>query len=133
MMSPPITVDRAPGKAPYTISKFGMTFLAQSIAEEMRPHNVAANALWPVTGIDTQATRVFWPGQEKYWRKPEIIADATVAIVRTPPAARTGQALLDEEVLRAAGVTDFAKYQNDESVEPPPFSKLMFGGASDTK
>ncbi|MBI2898565.1 MAG: SDR family oxidoreductase [Planctomycetes bacterium] len=124
-MSPPMKAKPMPGKAAYMLSKFGMTFLAQSLAEEARPHNVAVNALWPVTAIDSQAVRTFWPGREEDWRTPEIVCDAAIAIVSRPPAERTGQALYDEDVLREAGIADFSRYALVPGSTPPPFSKTL--------
>lgn len=109
-MSPPIDLSVLPGKVGYMISKFGMTMLAFGLAEEMREHNIAVNALWPVTLIESYATINFGMGEPSMWRKADILADAVYAIVSQEPLARTGQALLDEDVLREAGVTDFDSY-----------------------
>lgn len=109
-MSPPIDLSVLPGKVAYMISKFGMTMLAMGMAEEVREHNIAVNALWPVTLIESYATINFGMGEPSMWRKADILADAVYAIVSQEPSACTGQALLDEEVLREAGVTDFAPY-----------------------
>ena len=43
-------------------------------------------------------------------RKPEIMADAAFEVLNKTPAECTGNTFLDEDVLRAAGVTDFDKY-----------------------
>jgi citronellol/citronellal dehydrogenase len=117
-MSPPIDPKIAAGAVAYFISKFGMTLIAHGLAEEVRDHNVAVNALWPVTVVESQATINFGLLERKYWRTADILADATLAIVSKPPAERTGQAFLDEDVLRAEGVTDFAKYRCDPETEP---------------
>src|SRR5207244_5993560 len=84
MMSPPVGVRRAAGKAPYLISKMGMTFLAHAIAEEERLRNISANSLWPVTMIESQATRHFEMGRPEEWRTADILADATVEICCAP-------------------------------------------------
>lgn len=109
-MSPPIDFSVMPGKVAYMISKFGMTMLAMGLAAEVREHNIAVNALWPVTLIESYATINFGMGEPSMWRKADILADAVYAIVSQEPLARTGQALLDEDVLREAGVTDFDSY-----------------------
>lgn len=109
-MSPPIDLRPVPGHVAYFISKYGMTLIAHGLAEEVREHNIAVNALWPVTMIESQATINYGLGGPEEWRKADIVVDATLAIVEKPPALRTGKALLDEEVLRADGVTDFGKY-----------------------
>lgn len=41
-------------------------------------------------------------------RSPEIVADAAVAILERPAAECSGNAFLDVEVLRDAGVTDLS-------------------------
>ena len=117
-MSPPVDTRLAAHHVAYMISKFGMTLVAHGLAEEVKEHNVAANALWPVTIIESQATINFGLMPRQYWRKADIMADALYAIVSKEPAERTGQALLDEEVLRADGVTDFKPYAIDPDVEP---------------
>lgn len=117
--SPPIDLTVLPGKVGYLISKYGMTMLAHGLGEELRPHNIAVNALWPVTLVQSQATMNFGIGDAKLWRKPEILADAALEVVTTPPAELTGQALLDEDLLRERGVTDFTPYRCDPEHEPP--------------
>ncbi len=126
MASPPIKIDRAPGKAAYALSKIGMTFIAQSLAEEVRRHNIGVNAFWPVTAIESQATRHFEMGTEETWRTPEILCDAVLAILIREPSECTGNAYYDEEVLEEEGVTDFSKYAVVEGTEPPPYSAMLF-------
>jgi citronellol/citronellal dehydrogenase len=109
-MSPPVKASMAEDKVAYMISKFGMTFLAHGLAGEMRPHNVAVHALWPVTLIESYATINFQLGGPEHWRKADILADATVELCARDPSASTGRAWLDEEILREAGITDFGKY-----------------------
>lgn len=117
-MSPPIDLKVLPGKVAYMISKFGMTMVAHGLAEEVKGDNIAVNALWPVTLIESLATINFGVGGPEQWRKADILADATFAIVSKDPAALTGQALLDEDVLAADGVTDFDKYACVPGSEP---------------
>lgn len=119
MMSPPITPRSGGGKIAYSISKFGMTLIAHGLAEEVREHNVACNALWPATLIESMATVNHNLGGPPMWRKPEILADATAAIFAKEPRAFTGQALIDEDFLRAEGATDFSGYRCDPATEPP--------------
>lgn len=124
MMSPPVRPKVAAGKAPYVISKLGMTLLAEAIdAEEPR---VRAHALWPVTAIRTAATVNFGLGSEADWRTPEIVADAAVHLLTRDPLRGSFRAWLDEEVLREHGVTDFSKYRCDPSREPQPYAIRMF-------
>src|SRR5579871_3681223 len=48
-MSPPLDFSMVPGRIAYAISKLGMTMLTFGLAEEVRQHHIAVNALWPVT------------------------------------------------------------------------------------
>jgi len=119
MMSPPVEVGGAVGKVAYAISKFGMTLIAHGLAGEVAEHNVAANALWPATMIESYATINWGLGTPAVWRKPEILADCTVKIFQKEPKSFTGHALIDEDFLKAEGETDFTKYRCDPAHEPP--------------
>lgn len=119
MMSPPVVPKDAASKIAYAISKFGMTLIAQGLGEEVKDKNVAANALWPVTLIESYATINWGLGSPEIWRKPDILADAMLKIFAKEPRLFTGHALLDEDFLRAEGVTDFVKYRCDPKTEPP--------------
>lgn len=128
MASPPNRTRQAPGKAAYALSKFGMTFVAQSLAEEVREDDVAVNAFWPVTAIDTRATRYFGLGTEDDWRTPRIVADTVLEIVSRDPTNYTGNAVYDEQLLAETGVTDFSEY-NLTPGDPAPLSAQMFDPA----
>lgn len=125
MMSPPISTAPQPGKAAYSVSKFGMTLIALSLAEELRDAGIAVNALWPVTAVESQAVRHFGLGNEAQWRKPEIMVDAALALLAREPATCTGHAYLDEDVLREEGVTDFSPYSLVPGTSPPPLSAFF--------
>ncbi|RME82627.1 MAG: SDR family NAD(P)-dependent oxidoreductase [Planctomycetota bacterium] len=109
-MSPPIDLAMLPNKVAYSISKFGMTMISHGLAEEVREHNIGVQSLWPATIVESQASINFGLGDPSHWRKPEILADATYYIVKDEPLKRTGKALIDEEVLREAGIQDFDQY-----------------------
>lgn len=113
-LSPPLNPDRKwlGRHAPYTISKYGMTMLTLGWAEELADFPVAANTLWPKTTIDTAAVRNLLGGQQlvEQSRKPEIMADAALAILSKTKQQYSGCCLIDEEVLRAEGVSDFDQY-----------------------
>jgi len=113
--SPPLNLQArwfAPHVA-YTMSKFGMSLCVLGMAEELREDGIAVNALWPKTMIATAAVQNLLGGEASIRgsRKPEIMADAAHAILTKPSRDFTGQFFIDEEVLRAEGVTDFSKYQ----------------------
>ena len=112
-ISPPIAAIQARWFAPhvaYTMAKFGMSLCVLGMHEEFRGR-VAVNALWPRTVIDTSAVRNLLGGDTvaKQGRKPEIMADAAYAIL-TKDVNYTGHFAIDDEVLRAEGVTDLSKY-----------------------
>jgi citronellol/citronellal dehydrogenase len=117
-MSPPVELGAVAHHAAYAVSKFGMTMLALAIAAEHAEHNVTGNALWPATLIESQATIGNHLGEPRHWRKADILADALVAIVSREPRSRPGRAWIDEDVLRAEGVTDFSRYQCVPGSEP---------------
>ena len=123
MMSPPIHPEASTGKAPYLVSKIGMTMVAMAIAEE-EPNN-AAHALWPVTGIRTAATMNLGMGADSEWRKPEILADATVALLARDPEQCQFRAWLDEEVLAEEGITDLDPYAGVPGSTPEPMSIML--------
>jgi len=101
----------------YTLAKMGMSFVTLGLAGEFGPRGVAVQALWPRTIIATDALNMI-PGIDlANCRKPEIVADAAHALLARPAreAIAAGDIfLVDEDVLRAAGVEDFDKY----AVEP---------------
>jgi citronellol/citronellal dehydrogenase len=124
-MSPPLDLAMVPGRIAYAISKLGMTLLTFGLAEEVRSHHIAVNALWPVTIIESQASITHALGTPEMWRKPDILVDCVVRLAQKDPAEMTGQALLDEEFLRAEGVTDFNGYACKPGTQPPPLSWPM--------
>jgi len=123
--APPITVDRSPGQAAYAWSKLGMSFITLSLADELESHDVGCNTFWPVTAIDTRATRYFGLGTEDDWRTPAIVSDAVLEIMRRDPTEFTGNGVYDEDLLREAGVDDFSEY-NLTPGDPAPVSAQMF-------
>jgi len=123
--APPPTMDRAPGKAAYAWSKLGMAFVTLSLAGELADDDVGCNCFWPVTAIDTRATRYFGLGTEDDWRSPDVVADAVLELLSRDPAEFTGNACYDEALLRAAGVEDFSAYNLTEG-DPAPTSARMF-------
>ena len=68
--------------------------------------------MWPRTTIATAAVQFALGGDRmmKVSRTPEIYADAAYEIFTQPAREYTGQTLIVEDVLEAAGVTDFSRY-----------------------
>ncbi|QZA88003.1 SDR family oxidoreductase [Salinarchaeum sp. IM2453] len=123
--SPPLLVDRAPNKAAYAWSKLGMTFVTLSLADELADQDIGCNTFWPVTAIDTRATRYFGLGTEDDWRRPNIVSDTVLAILTRDPREFTGNAVYDEQMLNEVGVADFTRYNLTDG-DPPPMSARMF-------
>ncbi len=110
-MCPGISTEPSPGKVAYMISKMGMARLAIGIAAEHKDDNIAANALWPMTIIESQASINWGMLDRSQWRTPEILCDASLAIFAQEPPSYSGGQLLDEQVLtELAGITNFDHY-----------------------
>ena len=118
-LSPPLNLDpKWAGKhLAYTMAKYGMSLTTLGLAEELQPDGICVNSLWPCTLIDTAAIRNM-PGGDaivRAARGPEIMADAAHAVLTGSNLAEgagspTGNFYTDEQVLAAAGVTDFRPY-----------------------
>ncbi len=98
----------------YTLAKMGMSFVSLGLAGEFGPQGVAVNALWPRTVIATDAINMIPGVDPRNCRTPEIVADAAHAILVREARGFSGNFLIDEDVLREAGVADFDKY----AIEP---------------
>lgn len=127
-LSPPLNLSPAwLGAHPaYTLAKYGMSLLTLGWAAEYADAGIAANCLWPESLIATAAVQNLLGGDEAVSkaRSPEIVADAAVAILTRPSRELTGQALIDVDVLREAGVTDLSPYGGDDIqldifIDPP--------------
>ncbi|MBN9157131.1 MULTISPECIES: SDR family oxidoreductase [unclassified Microbacterium] len=96
----------------YTLAKYGMTMATLGLAAEFAKDGIAANTLWPRTTIATAAVQFALGGDRmmKVSRTPEVYADAAYAVLTQPAREYTGQTLIVEDVLEAAGVTDFSGY-----------------------
>jgi citronellol/citronellal dehydrogenase len=126
-MSPPVDLAWVPGHIAYAISKMGMTMIALGLAEELAPDNIASNALWPVTIVESQASKNWALGDPSMWRKADILGDCVVEIVKHEPSELTGRALLDEPFLRSLGVTDFERYNVVPGSKPPALDDMWQG------
>jgi citronellol/citronellal dehydrogenase len=96
----------------YTVAKYCMSLYTMAMAAEFQHAGIAFNGLWPRTTIATSAVKFALGDGELMERSriPEIMADAAHAILRRPARACTGRFFIDDEVLWAEGVTDFARY-----------------------
>lgn len=125
-LSPPLSTNPrwfAPHVG-YSMAKYGMSFCVLAMADEFRRDGIAFNALWPRTAIATAAVQNHLGGDVavKHSRKPIIMADAAYQILIKNSKEFTGNFCIDDEVLKAAGVTDFRPYQVDETL---PANQLL--------
>jgi citronellol/citronellal dehydrogenase len=113
-LSPPVNMNPKwfANHLAYTITKYNMSMMAMGWAAELKKYNIASNALWPETTIDTAAVRNILGGEAlaNMSRTPEILADAAFYIFSKPSTQCTGNCFIDEEVFAAEGITDLDKY-----------------------
>jgi citronellol/citronellal dehydrogenase len=119
-LSPPLNLDPKwlGVHAAYTTSKYAMSLIALGLAEELKAQGIAVNTLWPQTIIATSALNVASVGLGEMGRKPEIMADAAWQVLTSDARSLTGRSLIDEAVLRSAGVTDFSGYLVKPGITP---------------
>ncbi len=120
-LSPPLNMETrwfAPHVA-YTMAKFGMSLCVLGMAEELRPQGIAVNALWPRTTIATSAVRNLLGGEAlvRCSRNPAIMGDAAHFVLTRTSSDFSGQFLIDDEVMAAAGVTDLTDYAVDPTAD----------------
>jgi citronellol/citronellal dehydrogenase len=113
-LSPPVNLNPKwfKGHVAYTLSKYNMSMMAIGWSAELKQYNIASNALWPKTTIDTAAVRNLLGGEAlaKMSRTPEVLADAAYYIFSKPASQCTGNCFIDEEIFAAEGITDLSKY-----------------------
>lgn len=113
-LSPPVSLQPKwfAGHVAYTLTKYNMSMMAMGWAAELKQYNIASNALWPKTTIDTAAVRNLLGGEAlaRMSRTPDILADAAYLIFSKSAAQCTGNCFIDEEVFANEGITDLAHY-----------------------
>jgi citronellol/citronellal dehydrogenase len=118
-LAPPLNMDpKWFGRhVAYTMAKYGMSLCVLGMAEEYKG-KVAFNALWPRTVINTAAVKNQLGGvaEVQMARQPTIMADAAHAILCRPAVTCSGNFFIDEEVLRAEGITDLSSYRVDPNL-----------------
>lgn len=95
----------------YTIAKYGMSLCVLGMAREFAGRGLSVSALWPRTVIATAAIAMLGDRvKPEQCRHPEIVADAAHLILSAADQRYNGQFLIDEDVLRESGVSDFSRY-----------------------
>ncbi|CAG8548358.1 7122_t:CDS:10 [Paraglomus occultum] len=111
-ISPPLSMKQkwfSPHVA-YTMSKFGMSMAILGWSGELKKYGIAANALWPLTAIDTAALNIIDKSIVAKARKTDIMADAAHVVLIQDAQTYTGKFHIDELVLREHGQTEFDHY-----------------------
>lgn len=112
-ISPPLNMNPHwfKGHVAYTMAKYGMSMCVLGMAQEFKDDGISVNALWPKTAIATAAMEMLG-GKEALasCRTDQIMADAAYVVLTRDSRARTGEFLVDEDVLIEVGVTDFEPY-----------------------
>jgi citronellol/citronellal dehydrogenase len=111
-LSPPLSMKAKWFKPhlAYTMAKYGMSMCVLGMAEEFKRDQIAVNALWPRTAIDTAALAMIPGIDTDFCRTPEILADTAYIILNRPSEECSGNFFVDEEVLASVGITDLEKY-----------------------
>ena len=92
-----------------------MSMLTLGMSEEFKKYGISVNSLWPKTMIATAAIEFELGSRDafKRARTPAIMADAAHAILSSECRSLTGRLLIDEDILREQGVSDFEQYRFD--------------------
>lgn len=118
-LSPPLNLDEKwfASYAPYTITKYGMSMLTLGMHQEFENYGVSVNSLWPRTIIATAAIEFSLGGKQLFSRarNPNIMADAAYQILISQNRAISGRLMIDEDILKESGVTDFSQYRYADS------------------
>jgi citronellol/citronellal dehydrogenase len=129
-ISPPLNMSARwfSSHTAYTMAKFGMSICVLGMSEEFADIPIAVNALWPKTAIATAAVANLLGGDSmvRTSRTEQIMADSAYEILTTKASDCTGNFFVDEEVLRARGVTDFAKYRVDPKLREEDLTPDFF-------
>jgi citronellol/citronellal dehydrogenase len=95
----------------YSVSKYALSLYTLGWAREFAADGIAANCLWPRTGIESPAALVHGgPDLLGEFRSARIMADAAHAIL-SQPTSYTGQFCIDDSTLaELTGMKNFDAY-----------------------
>lgn len=116
-LSPPLNMHSKwfAQHGPYSVTKYGMSMLTLGMSEEFKKYAISVNSLWPKTMIATAAIEFELGSRDafKRARTPAIMADAAHAILSSSGRSISGRLLIDEEILREQGQSEFEHYRFD--------------------
>lgn len=99
----------------YTSSRYALSLYTVALSEEYRDQ-ITVNALWPKCTIDaSDSCNIIAGTYEKISnskRSPNIMADALIYMITEAKYDKTGEFIIDEELLNEYDV-DLSVYQND--------------------
>jgi len=104
-MSPPLNMDARWFElhTAYTMAKYNMSMCTLGLSEELKPHHIAVNSLWPRTSIATAAVANVLGGDAlmNQSRTVDIVAEAAYQILTLDSSSEvnTGNFFIDDEVL----------------------------------
>ena len=124
-VSPPLNLAPAwvGAHVGHTVGKYAESLLTLGWSAEFASIPIAANSLWPAMTVASTGMMVAM-GEDAVRaqaRSPQIMADATHALITRPAAECTGHFYTDEEILVEEGVDDFTAYRlaaRDEDLTP---------------
>ena len=112
-LSPPINLKAKwfENFTAYTIAKYGMSMCVIGMSEEFKKYNIAVNALWPQTTIDTAAIQnLGGVVRSDQCRNVKIMSDSAYYLLKRNSKNNTGEFYIDEKVLEQEGIKDLEKY-----------------------
>jgi citronellol/citronellal dehydrogenase len=124
-VSPPLNLAPAwvGAHVGHTVGKYAESLLTLGWSAEFASIPIAANSLWPAMTVASTGMMVAM-GEDAVRaqaRSPQIMADATHALITRPAAECTGHFYTDEQILVEEGVDDFTAYRlaaRDEDLTP---------------
>lgn len=128
-LSPPLNLNPKWLKdySPYTASKYSMTMLTVGMAEEFKQYGIAVNSLWPRTIIATAAIEFAIGDKDmlNLCRNAQIMADAAYEILISQDCSLTGRSIVDEDILREKGITNFDHYALNKNFKDKLYPDLF--------
>ncbi len=92
----------------YGTTKAALEYFTLGLADEVKPYNVAVNALTPEGHVDTEGARLLMPGLDRSdWEPPELLAEAAVFLAGCDAQSLTGRVIVSREWKRLQAGTPY--------------------------
>ena len=102
-----------------------MSMVALGISSEFKNKGIVANTIWPKRAIESDAVIKNNIGERKNWRRPDIISDAIIYMLKEDSYKFTGNQLIDEDYLKSKGIKNFSKYNCIPDSKPVDLYSLL--------